>query len=120
VAEDEAGVRRVVTTTLKRAGYQVLEAADGAEAVARFRERHGQVDLCLLDVIMPHLNGREALKAIRLLEPNARVLLMSGFTDDVLAARGLELESVGLMQKPMAPAELLAQVRRVLDQPRAA
>jgi CheY-like chemotaxis protein len=115
VAEDEEAVRRVVCSTLTRAGYQVVVANDGAEAVARFRERRDEVDLCLLDVIMPRLNGREALEAIRLLKPGARVLLVSGFTGSVLEERGLEMESVGLLQKPMAPAELLRQVRRALD-----
>ena len=117
VAEDEQAVRQVVLATLRRAGYQVIEARDGAEAVARFRDRRDEVDLCLLDVIMPQLNGREALEAIRLLRPGARVLLMSGFTGDVLQERGLEMESVGLLQKPMTPPELLRQVRLALDRP---
>jgi CheY-like chemotaxis protein len=117
VAEDEEAVRRVVVATLRRAGYQVIEARDGAEAVARFRDRRADVDLCLLDVIMPQLNGREALEAIRLLRPGARVMLMSGFTGDVLEARGLEMESVGLLQKPMTPTELLRHVRLACDRP---
>ncbi len=117
VAEDEEAVRRVVTTTLRRAGYTVLEAADGAEAVARFRERRAEIDLCILDVIMPRLNGREALEAIRLLRPGTRVLLVSGFTGSVLEDRGLEMESVCLLQKPLSPPELLRQVRLVLDRP---
>jgi PAS domain S-box-containing protein len=115
VAEDEEAVRRVVVATLRRAGYQVIEARDGAEAVARFRDRRAEVDLCLLDVIMPRLNGREALEAIRLLRPGARVLLMSGFTGDVLEDRGLEMESVGLLPKPMTPTDLLRHVRLAFD-----
>jgi CheY-like chemotaxis protein len=115
VAEDEAAVRRVFTTTLRRAGYTVVEAADGADAVARFRERRAEIDLCLLDVIMPRLNGREALEAIRLLKPGARVLLVSGYTGNVLEERGLDMESVGLLQKPLAPGDLLRHVRRALD-----
>jgi two-component system NtrC family sensor kinase len=115
VAEDEPAVRDVVVSTLARAGYQVIQAGDGAEAVARFRERISQVDLCLLDVIMPNLNGREVLQAIRKVRPDVPVLLMSGFTGDVLAERGLELEPVGLLQKPMAPGDLLERVRRCLD-----
>jgi len=115
VAEDEPAVRRVVVTTLTRAGYTVIEAADGAEAVARFRDRRAEIDLCLLDVIMPRLNGREVLEAIRLLKPGARVLLMSGFTGNVLEERGLEMESIGLLQKPLTPADLLRHVRQALD-----
>jgi CheY-like chemotaxis protein len=117
VCEDEEAVRRVFTTTLRRAGYTVIEAVDGADAVARFRERRAEIDLCLLDVIMPRLNGREALEAIRLLRPGARVLLVSGFTGNVLEERGLEMASVGLLQKPLSPADLLRHVRRALDQP---
>ena len=66
---------------------------------------------------MPGLNGREALEAIRLLRPGARVLLMSGFTGNVLEDRGLEMASVGLLQKPLSPPELLREVRRALDRP---
>ena len=117
VGEDEEAVRRVFTTTLRRAGYTVVEASDGADAVARFRERRAEIDLCLLDVIMPRLNGREALEAIRLLKPGARVLLVSGYTGNVLEERGLETESVGLLQKPLPPADLLRHVRRALDRP---
>jgi PAS domain S-box-containing protein len=117
VAEDEEAVRRVVTATLRRSGYTVVEAADGAEAVARFRERRAEIGLCILDVIMPRLNGREALEAIRLLKPGTRVLLVSGFTGNVLEDRGLEMESVVLLQKPLSPSELLRHVRRALDQP---
>lgn len=117
VGEDEEAVRRVFTTTLRRAGYTVVEAQDGADAVARFREQRAAIDLCILDVIMPRLNGREALEAIRLLKPEARVLLVSGFTGNVLEERGLETESVGLLQKPLAPADLLRRVREALDRP---
>ncbi len=118
LAEDEPAVRRVLQATLERAGYTVLAAEDGAQALARFRVAPAAVDLCLLDVIMPVMNGREACDAIRLVDPTARVLFVSGYTADLLERRGVAEGLPPVVMKPVAPAELLARVRAELDRPR--
>jgi len=118
LAEDEPAVRRVVQTTLERAGYRVLSAEDGAQAVALYRARPGGVDLCLLDVMMPVMNGREAFDAIRLLDPGARGLFVSGYTADLLEQRGVGEGLPEVVPKPVAPHDLLARVRAALDRPR--
>jgi CheY-like chemotaxis protein len=118
LAEDEPAVRRVLQITLERAGYRVLPVEDGAQAVARFRVEPAAVDLCLLDVMMPVMNGREASDAIRLLDPGARILFVSGYTADLLERRGVAEGLPAVVQKPVSPADLLARVRAELDRPR--
>jgi CheY-like chemotaxis protein len=120
VAEDEEAVRRVVRSTLARAGYQVVEAVNGEEAIDQFSAHADQVGLCLLDLVMPRKNGREALEGIRALRPGVPVLLMSGYTGDVLAQRGGLGSANGLIEKPVTPAELLRRIREALDQRRSA
>jgi CheY-like chemotaxis protein len=117
VAEDEPLVRRVIRASLERAGYSVLEATDGAEAVELFRGNRERVRLCVLDVVMPGLNGQEALRAIQRLEPGARALFVSGHAADILTAQGLEEGGATLVAKPVAPDDLLRAVRAALDGP---
>ena len=118
LAEDEPAVRRVLQITLERAGYRVLAAEDGAQAVARFRVKPAEVDLCLLDVMMPVMNGREAYDAISLIDPGVRVLFVSGYTADLLERRGVAEGLPAVVQKPVSAADLLARVRAELDRPR--
>ncbi len=114
LAEDEPLVRRVLARTLTGAGYRVLQAMDGAEAVRLFQAHAGEVALCLLDVIMPVMNGRDAAEAITRERPGVPVLLASGYTADLLADRGLP-PGLEIMAKPVEPGELLQRVRAMLD-----
>jgi PAS domain S-box-containing protein len=115
LAEDEPLVRRVLRRALERAGYEVVEAVDGEEAVRKFAEHRERIALCLLDVMMPRLNGRESAEAIAALRPGVRVLLASGYAADVLQDHGLEAAGAELIAKPIAPADLLKKVREMLD-----
>jgi signal transduction histidine kinase/CheY-like chemotaxis protein len=116
VAEDEPLVRRVIRAALERAGYLVLEATDGAEAVELYRAHRERVRLCVLDVMMPGRNGKETLEAIRGIDPRARALFVSGYAADVLGVQGLD-GGAALVSKPIAPDELLRAVRDALDRP---
>ena len=120
LAEDEDLVRRVLRSVLVRAGYQVIEAANGRVAVDQFAAGRGTIALCLLDVMMPVLNGRQALEEILRLDPKAKVLLSSGYTADVLETRGVGDIRAELIPKPMAPGDLLRKVRETLDRPASA
>jgi PAS domain S-box-containing protein len=115
LAEDEPLVREVMRRTLAGAGYAVIEAADGEEAVARFGEAPGRIDLCLLDVVMPRRNGKDAADAIARLRPGVPILLASGYAADVLEDRGHPPGGAEFIAKPIAPGELLERVRRLLD-----
>jgi CheY-like chemotaxis protein len=96
---------------LETAGYAVIEAEDGAEAVEVFRREHERIDLVLLDLTMPRLSGRDAFRAIREIDPGARVLFSSGYSADNLS----EVDGAkGLLSKPYRPPDLLAAVRRAV------
>lgn len=115
VADDEQSVRAVTARALRAMGFEVLEAEDGAAAVQLFREHQERVALVLLDMTMPRMNGAEAFRAIREADPGARVVMMSGYSEqdatDRLATEGL----AGFLQKPYELATLQATVRRVLE-----
>jgi signal transduction histidine kinase len=115
VVEDEGAVRELVRTALTRAGYRVLAARDGEEALTRAAAHAGRIDLLLTDVVMPGLNGRELALRFRQARPDARVLFMSGFASDVIAADGGLLGDSELLMKPFTPDELLSSVRSALS-----
>jgi len=115
LADDEPNVRRALRATLERAGYSVVEAVDGEDAVQKFSDHREEVALCLLDVIMPKRNGREAWQAIVALKPGTRVLFASGYTADILEPQQGAGSLPDVIAKPIAPAELLRRVRATLD-----
>ncbi len=120
VAEDNPEVRRLVTTVLTDYGYTVIEAVDGVDAVQKFRARAEDVDLLLLDVVMPRKTGRDAYDEIRKIRPNVKTIFTSGYTADHIRQRGIADKDFLLLTKPLAPADLLTQIRAVLDRPAAA
>jgi CheY-like chemotaxis protein len=113
VAEDEPAVRSLVEQVLRAAGYTVIAAVDGREALD-LAGGLASIDLLLTDVMMPRLNGPELAAALREWRPDQRVLFMSGFTNDVLGARGITSPEVDLLKKPFAPNELVARVQEML------
>ncbi|MBK9518213.1 MAG: PAS domain S-box protein [Anaeromyxobacter sp.] len=116
LAEDDATVRGVWASLLRRHGYRVTTAEDGEQAVAAVRAASEPFDLALLDVTMPRLTGVEAYERIRALDPRLRVLFASGYAADRVQ-RGTAAARERLLAKPLAPAALLAEVRSALDRP---
>jgi DNA-binding response OmpR family regulator len=114
VAEDEEAVRNIVVRILEEAGYRVLTAVDGADAVRMFRDNE-DVDLVILDVIMPKASGPLAYQEISTLRPSVPVLFTSGYSDAV-SFKGVSASALRLVQKPYEPQTLLKQVRYVLDE----
>jgi len=115
LVEDETAVRDFARTALVDAGFRVLAAASGADAVEAAGRMRGGLDLLLTDVVMPGMNGRETAEAIRALHPGAAVLFMSGYTDAILSHQGLVEGGVDLLSKPFSPAVLARRVRQALD-----
>ncbi|HEX6246194.1 MAG TPA: ATP-binding protein [Polyangiales bacterium] len=117
VAEDETMVRTQLVRVLTHAGYTVLEADNGARAVELFRSQQVKIDLVLLDMIMPELDGWQAYLKIDAIAPGTRVLFSTGYAASVLpqdfAARGARL-----LSKPYKPHALLAQIRELMERPR--
>jgi PAS domain S-box-containing protein len=115
LVEDEAPLRKMLCESLSHAGYLVLEASDGADALSKWEQHASSIDLLLTDVVMPLLNGRELARHLTSVAPGIEVIYMSGYADDVLAYHGNLASGTVLIQKPFSPAELLAKVREVLD-----
>lgn len=114
VVEDEANVRRLLTQVLRLRGYQVIEAADGEEALAVFRERGREIQLVLTDVIMPKMSGGELGQRLLELRPELHLVFMSGYPDSQVS--GLTaIPGRRFLRKPLTPDALTRAVREALD-----
>jgi len=117
VCEDEAAVRKLAVRLLRDAGYTVLAAEGGQDALRLAEERGEAIDLLLTDVIMPDMNGRDLYERITKLREGVRVLFTSGYTDDVIARHGILERGFHFLQKPFDTASLLREVRDALESP---
>jgi len=115
LAEDEPEVRTLITLLLRGAGYTVIEAVDGEDAVRKFAGNESRISLLLSDVIMPKMNGKEAYLQIRAAYPGVKVLFMSGYTADIIQSKGFLAEELPFLSKPIVSDQLLRKVREVLD-----
>jgi len=115
LVEDESDVRALAREVLERQGYTVVEASDGAQAVAVYEREAKRIDLILTDVVMPRMSGREMVDRVRATRPDMRVLYMSGYTGDAIVRHGVVDASMLLLGKPFTPVALIAKVREVLD-----
>ncbi len=116
VVEDEAPVRNVARQVLERHGYSVLEAPSAEAALDIATRYSGTIHLLLTDVVMPGLNGRELASRLADLRPDARVIFMSGYTDDAVTRHGVLEPGSAYVQKPFTPDAIARKVREVLDQ----
>jgi DNA-binding response OmpR family regulator len=113
VVDDEPMVLGFLTGTLSRYGYRVVQAESGAQALRLCKDRGHTIDLILTDVVMPGLNGKELVEAIRSLGLDPKTLFMSGFTRDVAAETGFT-DWASFIQKPFTPTQLVGKVREIL------
>jgi len=116
IAEDDLHVLDLVSLMLKQYGYSIVHAANGLDAVQKFKE-NGRIRLVLMDIIMPVMNGKEASEVIRSLCPDVRILFTSGYAADIIRSRSELDESAELIMKPVKPADLLRKIRELLDRP---
>ena len=115
VAEDEQMVRILIRKVLEQAGYTVLLASGGAEAL-QLAERHpGPIPMLVTDVVMPGMSGRELARRLLELRPDTKVLYLSGYADDAVERHGVLDPGTAFMQKPFSPGALASRVREVLD-----
>jgi two-component system, cell cycle sensor histidine kinase and response regulator CckA len=110
VVEDEEALRRVTHRILVNAGYDVLLAASGEEALEVFRA-NPDIDLVMTDVIMPGMSGKDLVSALRERRPDVRSFYTSGYAEDIIAQRGELREGEVLLQKPFDPPSLLSKIR---------
>lgn len=118
VAEDDAGIRSLVQRMLESRGYRVITARDGEEAIATLERRAEEgeaIDLLVTDVVMPKAGGPEVAQRLAEIHPEARVVFMSGYVDDRLAAHRLDPAKERHLSKPFTSRALCETVRDILD-----
>ncbi len=117
LAEDDPSVRTLIHDELRKLGYNVVEAKNGIEACLLATQQEGTLDLLLTDMVMPGMGGRELAQHLAVLNPDLRVLFMSGYTDDVGILTGHGEGTTAFLQKPFTPASLAQTIRKLLDAP---
>lgn len=115
VVDDEEMVAEMATEMLEGLGYHVQVCRDGQEATEFYRHAWRDIDLVLLDLIMPRLGGKDTFVAMRTINPKARILLSSGFSLEGEAQRILDLGALGFLQKPYQKSELAQKIQQALS-----
>jgi len=115
LAEDDAMVRDVTAKGLRKRGYNVLEATDGIEALNIVQSYEGCIALLLTDVIMPRLDGIRLLHQVRAMLPQIGVLMFSGYSEEIFPGEVICQSRIRILPKPFAIAELLCNVRELID-----
>jgi PAS domain S-box-containing protein len=113
IVEDVAGLRRLLTRTLESAGYAVLAAASGEEALEVLEQYRDPVDFLVTDIVMPGMNGRTLSERIRVDRPEIKVLYMSGYTDDVALRSGIVAAGFPFISKPFGMADFIRKLREL-------
>ncbi|HUD67537.1 MAG TPA: PAS domain S-box protein [Candidatus Sulfotelmatobacter sp.] len=114
LVEDEESVRQLVRDTLEAKGYNVVDAENGEAGLAAAARHMGNIDLVITDVVMPGLGGREMVERLSLTRPAAKVLFLSGYTEDAILSEGSIQSGTAFLQKPFTLQNLSRKVREVL------
>ena len=115
MVDDEAAIRQYLELFLTSLGYRVLLARNGQEAVELFREHGHDVDLVLMDVILPNKSGREAALEIRGVRGDIKMIFTSGYPAELILERKLLTDGEHLLMKPLTPTELAVTLRTVFE-----
>jgi len=115
VVDDAAFMRMMIRDILAREGYVIQEAVNGRDAIEKYRET--RPDLVTLDITMPEVDGIEALQAIKQIDPDARVLMVSAMGQQKLIMDALEAGAADFLVKPFQPTKVLQTVKKCLEDP---
>lgn len=115
LAEDNGEVRRMTKALLEEVGYKVVEARDGEEAVRKYAGAGDDIDIIVMDMVMPRKNGMAACNEIKRMNPAIKVLFTSGYDADITKVKGVFGPEADFIQKPAPTAEFLEKLREVLD-----
>lgn len=115
LAEDDDEVRIFNAGLLREFGYEVEEAIDGVDAVERFLQRKNAVDLVILDVVMPKMNGKDVYDRLNRIRPDVKVLFTSGYTPETISKKGILEENHHFLEKPHTPGELLKKIADLIQ-----
>jgi len=116
LVEDDELIRNSVSRFLTECGYQVLEAENGSQAVQYFQQRQSEIRLTVLDMLMPSMSGDEAFQEIKGMDPQARILLTSGFSQDPRVQSLLDSGVDDFLQKPFSMLDLVGKLQELLKQ----
>jgi PAS domain S-box-containing protein len=116
LVDDEEFVRDLGERILNRAGYKVITASNGSEALELYGKARSEIELVILDLIMPEMGGEACLKELLKIDPGAKILVASGYAADAATNTPLELGARDFVGKPFRFHELLGKVRKVLDE----
>jgi signal transduction histidine kinase/DNA-binding response OmpR family regulator len=117
LVEDEEDLRDIMREIIAQAGYTVLEASNGADALATFQRYGDTVHLVVTDIVMPVMNGDELIERVIRNHPRTRVVFMTGYADDMLIQRNVYETGIPILEKPFTPNQLLHIIREELDAP---
>ncbi len=113
VAEDESAIREFIVINLKRSGYEVVEAENGAQALQLYDACGGDIDVVLLDIMMPEMDGIEVCKELRKRSESVGIIILTAKTEEMDKVTGLLVGADDYVTKPFSPAELMARVDAV-------
>lgn len=110
IAEDEAAIREFIIINLRRAGYEIIEAEDGARALELYDANGGDIDVAVLDVMMPNVDGLEVCKQLRTRNNTIGIIMLTAKTQEMDKITGLMMGADDYVTKPFSPTELVARV----------
>ena len=113
IAEDEASIREFIVINLKRSGYDVVEAENGEEAINKYEEENGNIDVAVLDIMMPLKEGLEVCKYLRAKSSKIGIIMLTAKTQEMDKVTGLLVGADDYVTKPFSPSELMARVDAV-------
>ena len=113
IAEDEASIREFIVINLKRSGYDVVEAENGEEAINKYEEENGNIDVAVLDIMMPLKDGLEVCKYLRAKSSKIGIIMLTAKTQEMDKVTGLLGGADDYVTKPFSPSELMARVDAV-------
>lgn len=113
IAEDEASIREFIVINLKRSGYDVVEAENGEEAINKYEEENGDIDVAVLDIMMPLKDGLEVCKYLRAKSSKIGIIMLTAKTQEMDKVTGLLVGADDYVTKPFSPSELMARVDAV-------
>ncbi len=116
VVDDETGVRKFCRELLRRFGYEVLTAGNGEEALKVFVRERGRIDLVILDLIMAGMGGKRCLEEMLKIDPEVKIVVMTGYAVDDHVTQVLERGAKGVLNKPFRAEEMGKMIRRILDE----
>ncbi len=114
VVDDEEVIRNMVKDFLTKKGYEVILASDGPEAMEKFQQNEGQVDLVLLDMVLPGKSGMETLEDLRKINPRIKAILTSGYIQNI-SENDLEDGVTAFLQKPFSITHLIQKVEEMMS-----